>query len=367
MTDNGFLKLDNSIIDYWMAKLNHSELKTLLTIYRKTIGWNKQYDRISQNQIADLSGITTRSVRSAIASLEELGLIITTGKNKSTKVFTLDTNNLFNVCLKSDEIIEMESKLSGLEINSNNQCSEGNNNEISFLDDADNCLHKRHSEYTNNIKVKEPVSLNIAFDLFWDLYDYKKNKADCNNKWLSMTDEERQLTMDNLALYIKSTPDKTFRKYPINYLNNEMWYDEVILPSDNKDSTSNTPNTYQNNSSVRYSASFKPFDNTVHNHTKDDEECNLEALGLSSGKSTDMTDYSNDCTNNTNNSILSKINTPEDILSKASQTHWSELKSKGLLKKKVNPDVLASNTDADSKVNEFLARHSSKRFCKDIA
>lgn len=355
MTDNGFLKLDNSIIDYWMAKLNHSEFKTLLTIYRKTVGWNKQYDRISQNQIADLSGITTRSVRSAIISLEELGLIITTGKNKSAKVFTLDTNKLFNVCLKSDEVIEMESKLSGLEINSNNQCSEGNNGEISDLDDADNCLHKRHSEYTNNIKVKDLVTINIPFDKFWDLYDYKKSKQDCNNKWLSMTDEERQLTMDNLALYIKSTPDKTFRKYPLNYLNDEMWNDEVVV-TDNKDSS-----TYQN---TGYNASFKTFDNTEHNHTKDDEECNLEALGLSSGKTTDKTDSNND---STNNGIINNNHSTEDILSRASQVHWSELKSRGLLKKKVNPDALNSNTDADSKVNKFLARYGSKRFCKDIA
>ena len=111
MTNNGFLKLDNAIIDYWMSRLSHSEFKTLLAIYRKTVGWGKQYDRISQNQISDMTGITTRSVRTALTSLEELKLIITTGKNKSVKMFTLNTEALFNVCLKTDEVLEMESKL----------------------------------------------------------------------------------------------------------------------------------------------------------------------------------------------------------------------------------------------------------------
>lgn len=220
-----------------------------------------------------------------------------------------------------------------------------------------------------NINTNNSFDINITFDKFWDLYDYKKNKADCNNKWLSMTDDERQLTMDNLALYIKSTPDKAFRKYPINYLNDEMWNDEVVIPV-GKEIAHN--NNIRNNDNV-FSASHKEFepifsakDSCSSNHTKDDEECNLEALGLSSVKTTDK----DDCTNNSstlNSESINNNQSTEDILSRASQVHWSELKSKGLLKKKVNPDALAGNTDADSKVNEFLARYGSKGFCKDIA
>lgn len=371
MSDNGFLKLDNAIIDYWMSRLSHSEFKTLLTIYRKTIGWNKQYDRISQNQIANLSGITTRSVRSAITSLEELGLIITTGKNKSAKVFTLNTNKLFNVCLKSDEVIEMESKLSGLEINSNNQCSEGNNAEINDPDDADNCLHKRHSEYTNNIKVKEPSNaddINIPFDVFWDLYDYKKNKSLCITKWQSMTDEERTLTIDSLEMYKQSTPDKTYRKYPLNYLENECWNDEHIVLVDNQNIAhnnkynSNNANSAHNNNV--FSASHKEFepvitaqDTNSTKHTKDDLECNLEALGISSNTTTVVIN-STDTINN---------DATVDIVALSSQIHWSELKARGLLKNPVNTSAVAANTDIDDKINDFLARNSSKRFCKDIA
>lgn len=379
MSDNGFLKLDNAIIDYWMSRLSHSEFKTLLTIYRKTIGWNKQYDRISQNQIANLSGITTRSVRSAITSLEELGLIITTGKNKSAKVFTLDTNKLFNVCLKSDEVIEMESKLSGLEINSNNQCSEGNNDEINDPDDDDNCLHKRHSEYTNNIKVKEPSNaddINIPFDVFWDLYDYKKNKSLCITKWHSMTDEERTLTIESLDKYKQSTPDKTYRKYPLNYLENECWNDEHIVLADNQNiahsnkyNSNNAINAHYANNNV-FSASHKEFepvitvqDNVIDTsstiHTKDDLECNLEALGISSDTTTVVI-----------NSNESTVNTTVDIVALSSQVHWSELKARGMLKNPVNTNAVVANTDTDKKINDFLNRNSSKRFggiCKDIA
>lgn len=329
MTDNGFLKLDNSIIDYWMAKLNHSEFKTLLTIYRKTVGWNKQYDRISQNQISELSGITTRSVRSAISSLEELGLIITTGKNKSARVFTLDTNKLFNVCLKSDEVIEMESKLESI---SNNLGFECNNDDLIAQDGDVNFLHKRHPKDTNNKKVKDTVipDINIPFDSFWDLYDYKKSKQDCNTKWLSMSDEERQLTMDNLCTYIKSTPDKTYRKYPLNYLENEMWLDEVVL-------------TVKDDSTGVFSASHKEFKTLI--------------------------SASNTVTDSTSTSTDISADTSLDLLAKSSQVHWSELKAKGLLKKQVNPSTLMISTEKQKEIDDFLNNNSSKRFdnSRDIA
>lgn len=361
MSDNGFLKLDNAIIDYWMSRLNHSELKTLLVIYRKTIGWSKQYDRISQTQIAELSGITTRSVRTAIASLEELGLILTTGNSKSSKVFTLNTKKLFDVCLKSEDVLDIECKLESI---SNTQENNSHMQEEYSCDDYDNFLHKRHSKDTNKKQVKE--NINIHFDVFWDLYDYKKNKSDCITKWHSMTDEERTLTIESLDLYKQSTPDKTYRKYPLNYLENECWNDEHIVVID-KD-IAHSKNTTANNNV--FSASHKEFepvitaqdaDSTI--HTKDDLECNLEALGISSGK--DLDDRkTKDCNINNNNK---NSNTPVDIVKLSSQVHWSELKARGMLKSPVNTNAVKPNTDADKKINEFLARNGSKRFCKDIA
>ena len=47
--------------------------------------------------------------------------------------------------------------------------------------------------------------------------------------------------MDHLPNYIDSTPDKSFRKNPMTYLNNKSWEDEII----NK-------NTQQNGLSEKY-------------------------------------------------------------------------------------------------------------------
>ena len=107
MSENkrGFLQVNNQIVDYWMAELTNAEFKTLLAIVRKTKGWNKPYDRISQSQIAELTGLTTRSVRTAITALEERKLIIVTGDDHKMRLFSINYKTVNNV--KTD-VTDME-------------------------------------------------------------------------------------------------------------------------------------------------------------------------------------------------------------------------------------------------------------------
>lgn len=99
MSDNekGFLQVNNQIVDYWMAQLTSAEFKTLLAIVRKTKGWNKPYDRISQSQIAALTGLTTRSVRTAISLLEKKKLIIVAGDDNKTRLFSVNYHTVNDV------------------------------------------------------------------------------------------------------------------------------------------------------------------------------------------------------------------------------------------------------------------------------
>lgn len=70
---------------------------------------------------------------------------------------------------------------------------------------------------------------NIDFDVFWNLYDYKKDKKKTELKWNKLKKETQQEIIDKLPEYIKSTPDKKFRKHPSTYLNNESWKDEIEI------------------------------------------------------------------------------------------------------------------------------------------
>ena len=95
-----------------------------------------------------------------------------------------------------------------------------------------------------NIKEKEKVkkkskvkdSINISFEEFWNLYNYKVgDKSKVMAKWESLSDTNRLSVMEHLPLYIQSTPDKQFRKHPSTYLNNSGWEDEILNKSNGVD------------------------------------------------------------------------------------------------------------------------------------
>ena len=81
----------------------------------------------------------------------------------------------------------------------------------------------------NKSKVKESKT-NIEFEKFWDLYNYKVgSRKKVLKKWESLTELDRGMIMEHLPHYIKSTPDKQFRKHPATYLNNQGWFDEIVV------------------------------------------------------------------------------------------------------------------------------------------
>lgn len=103
-----------------------------------------------------------------------------------------------------------------------------------------------HKPLTTN---HEPLTnINISFDEFWDLYDYKKGKkSKVEAKWESLKDSDRIAIMDNIPAYKSSTPDKQFRKQPMVYLNNEAWLDEIVQPKTNQQ-TNNQVSNYEGQS-----------------------------------------------------------------------------------------------------------------------
>lgn len=83
--------------------------------------------------------------------------------------------------------------------------------------------------------VKKPKTLNIPFDTFWDLYDYKStNKKTAQTKWKNLTNQQRQAVIDHLPAYIQSTPDKKYRKHPSSYLTQEHWNTPIDKPTAKK-------------------------------------------------------------------------------------------------------------------------------------
>lgn len=93
---------------------------------------------------------------------------------------------------------------------------------------------KTEDEQKQKPPVKKPKTLNIPFSDFWNGYDKKKDTAKCEKKWSSFTDNERELIMAHIPAYVKSTPDKKYRKNPMTYFNGKCWLDEIDQPTATK-------------------------------------------------------------------------------------------------------------------------------------
>ncbi|WP_372857564.1 hypothetical protein [Pseudoalteromonas sp.] len=73
----------------------------------------------------------------------------------------------------------------------------------------------------------EENAINDRFSEFWDLYDKKVDSTKCKAKFSKLNESEIDLLFTKLPAYIKSTPDKQYRKNPITWLNGKCWNDDI--------------------------------------------------------------------------------------------------------------------------------------------
>jgi DNA-binding MarR family transcriptional regulator len=107
-------------------------------------------------------------------------------------------------------------------------------------------LHKvkiRKGKRLKRLPKRKPVKIiNIPFDEWWNLYDYKVDRSPkLEKKWENLTNAERQTAMEHTALYVKVTPGKAYRKYPSTYLNNKSFNNEIVQNNGNNRKATGTP------------------------------------------------------------------------------------------------------------------------------
>lgn len=70
-----YTQIPNTILDYWMKELSPGEFRVIMSICRKTFGWHKNDDEISNRQLSEHCGLCIRSIPTITDSLFAKGLI----------------------------------------------------------------------------------------------------------------------------------------------------------------------------------------------------------------------------------------------------------------------------------------------------
>ena len=80
-------------------------------------------------------------------------------------------------------------------------------------------------------KKNNKENINIPFSDFYYAYGKKADRYKAEEKWALLTDEERQLAMNDAPVYNSLNPDKNFQKSPLVYINGKNWLDRSPEPS----------------------------------------------------------------------------------------------------------------------------------------
>ena len=97
----------------------------------------------------------------------------------------------------------------------------------------------------NNKNDKNDKVINVLFEKFWNLYDKKVSKEKSFRIWNKLTIKEKEKIFEALPEYIRSTPDKQYRKNPDTYLRNKCWNDEIYVNRSNLMSQEIVPESNQ--------------------------------------------------------------------------------------------------------------------------
>jgi len=208
---SGWLKLHRQLKDWeWYDDINTSRLfiHCLIRANFKDTKWKGQ-EVLKGSFITSLdtlrqeTNLTISQLRTAFSKLESTGEIEMKSQARSRTVTVVRY-----------DLYQGDSKLDEDEINTKSQA---NRDEIATGIELNNLI-------TKEVKKTTPD----RFAEFWNLYGKKTDSSKCKSKFSKLSVADIDLLFDKLPAYIKSTPDKQYRKNPITWLNGKCWNDEII-------------------------------------------------------------------------------------------------------------------------------------------
>jgi len=207
--ENGYTKIANEIIDKLVAyRIPGEQMQCLLFIIRKTYGYGKKEDYISNSQFCEATGLKKGNVSRAIKELEEKKVVI---KNDNRKIPSYRFNKYYGqwtLLSKKQPVINITTEV-----------IKNDNKVLSKVMDT-----KEKKE--TSTKEKNNI---MHFDTFWKLYPEKKGKKPCRKKWkLRKLDQIAEQIISDVEWRIKN--DKKwldgFIPNPLTYINQDRWDDE---------------------------------------------------------------------------------------------------------------------------------------------
>lgn len=98
------------------------------------------------------------------------------------------------------------------------------------------------------------VKLELEFDAIWLTYERKGNRKTSKARYVKLSESDRDAIFKHVPIYVRSTPEKQYRKNFEAYINQEVWNDEVVTNEKNQSSQRGQSQGYSAVDRVRESA-----------------------------------------------------------------------------------------------------------------
>lgn len=153
--DDGYAKLSNALLEeYSGADLTKRQFKVLLAILRKTYGWNKPMDRISDSQIAEIAKLPVKRCNETKLELVRMGLLKQRGgmfgPNKNISEWCIPQNR--GISLKSGD-------KKSLNLGDSNPSKQGDTKDTITKDKKDNNSTSENSDESSDSDSKNQIVL----------------------------------------------------------------------------------------------------------------------------------------------------------------------------------------------------------------
>ena len=220
---SGFTQIDNDIF-YIQSVVSASAFSLLIRLYRATQGYGVAVKAISGGFLQKSTNLSKNTITKATNELEDLGVILVKRRARMASYYQVSVKGVAKVCNSVKDSIKRDSLNTEEILNLEPQTLQEDSAPVATTLVA--------VEVTEVITVEEDAE-DIAtpdrgFEIFWSMYDKKVNKVASLKAWGKLRPTDHMAIMQHVEVYVESTPEKQFRKDPVNYLKDRVWEDEVV-------------------------------------------------------------------------------------------------------------------------------------------
>jgi len=235
--DDGYARLSNMLLEaYSGADLTKRHFKVLLAILRKTYGWNKPMDRISDSQLSEITKLPVKRCNEAKLELVRMYVI------KQQGGMFGPNKNIDEWCIPQNEGKSLKTgDKTSLNLRESNPSKQGDTKDTITKDKKDIKNTLPEQVRAEEEKPSQPSNKHQATDeafekIFWPAgmrKDGKKNAASAFRtqfkEWRAVTKGTAEQFASMLAEDIACRLGKQFgfdRLLPSSYLNGQRWNDQ---------------------------------------------------------------------------------------------------------------------------------------------